>query len=614
MIFNKYFYKYLNIINIFILNLLKNIDKSKTIIYIIFFIFYYFLYYSINIPQNSKDSNNNKMVEIGDKIYKKQWGLLLADSLIIIGLIIGIVFYFLKFDKITSSIQMKILFPSIIILNVAVYLNVVTYSRKLTVISDSIIAKYVFMVYSIIFYILIFSLFLYNIDNPLNIEFILIFIISILFLIDYILSSLSNINKIYYQLKHNNYEKLSLNCFNDYTSRLKKDHFDNNSNNINVKSNNNIQLIDIAKRYGDNYLKTIGNIPISFLNKKSNEYQDLILADFYYPGSYYSYIAESPLVGGTPSLDVLKTVLTQFKSRVIHLDIYSDKKDPYDPGAEPIVRCEKMSQDGVPLKFIDALGIINKWAWVNEDPNNSSYPLFLYLQFHFEYNENIYLKIYEYLLKIFSKYFIDKKYSFSGRNGTFSISNAKMKECIGKIIIVTNLFPTKTALDELINTSTNTLNKQFNLQEYKESYIKFSDIGLSQDNSKDELVNTSKFNINLFYTKPNEKYVNISQIKSGLYNPSFQDCAQYGIQGTLMYLFLPDDNLNKWYMFFLNKNNMNPVLKEEILRNVGDKHVSVETQNPVVGLQKPQKYCVIPGLISTEKSNISGNPTNNTCN
>ena len=608
MIFNKYFYKYLNIISVFILNLLKNIDKSKTIIYIIFFIFYFFLYYSINIPQNSKDSNNNQMVKIGDKIHNKQWALLLADSLFIIGLIIGIVFYFLNFDKINNSIQMKILFPSIIVLNVAVYLNVITYSRELTVISDSIIAKYIFMVYSIIFYSLIFGLFVYNLDNPLNIEFIVVFILCSLFLIDYILSSTSNINQIYYQLKNNNYEKLSLNCFSDYTNRLKKDHFANDS-----ASNNNIQLINIAKKYGDNYLKTIGNIPVSFLNKKTNEYQDLVLADFYYPGSYYSYIAESPLVGGTPSLDVLKTVLTQFKARIIHLDIYSDKKDPYDPTAEPIVKCSKLSQDGVPLNFIDVLGIINKWAWVNNDPNNSSYPLFLYLQFHFEYNENLYLKIYEYLIKIFSKYFIDKKYSFSGRNGTFSISNAKMKECIGKIIIITNLFPTKTALDELINTSTNILNKQFNLEEYKETYIKFSDIGMSQDHNKDDMVNNSKLNINLFYTKPNEKYVNQSQVKSGLYNPSFQDCAQYGIQGTLMYLFLPDDNLNKWYMFFLNKNNMDPVLKEEVLRNIKDKNIPIETQNPVVGLQKPQKYCVVPDLISTEKSNISGNPTNNTC-
>ena len=57
------------------------------------------------------------------------------------------------------------------------------------------------------------------------------------------------------------------------------------------------------------------------------------------------------------------------------------------------------------------------------------------------------------------KRFIDKKYSFSGRNNTFPISSATMKECINKIIIITNTYPTKSVLDELINGCTNHLNE-----------------------------------------------------------------------------------------------------------------------------------------------------------
>ena len=98
-----------------------------------------------------------------------------------------------------------------------------------------------------------------------------------------------------------------------------------------------------------------------------------------------------------------------------------------------------------------------------------------------------------------------------------------------------------------------------------------------------------------------------------MFNPSFQDCAQYGIQSTLMYLFIPDDNLNKWYMFFKNKNNMNPVLKDESLRLVIQTQKEIVQQNPVLGFQAPQKYCLGPGMV-TNKSNISGNPTNNSCN
>jgi hypothetical protein len=120
--------------------------------------------------------------------------------------------------------------------------------------------------------------------------------------------------------------------------------------------------------------------------------------------------------------------------------------------------------------------------------------------------------------------------------------------------------------------------------------------------------------MNIYYSIPNEKYKDDNQDKAGLFNPSFQDCAQYGIQSTLMYVFVPDDNLNKWNAFFKNKNNLDPVLKDELLRSINGKPVEVVKQNPVVGLQKPQKYCVIPGLMSTEKSNLSDGVDNSSCN
>ena len=140
-------------------------------------------------------------------------------------------------------------------------------------------------------------------------------------------------------------------------------------------------------------------------------------------------------------------------------------------------------------------------------------------------------------------------------------------------------------------------------------------MGLSLDNNKNTLVTTSKSNMSFYYTLPTETNDVKTQAKSGLYNPSFQDCAQYGIQGTLMYLFVPDNNLNKWYNYFKNTNNFNPVLKDESLRLVGDPNNEITPQDPVYGLTPPQKYCVIPGDngMSTEKSNINGNPVNNTC-
>ena len=602
------FQKYINIIKNNLLKTIVKIDKSKTFVYIFFFILYFLIYYSLTLPISAKDSENNPLFKLSDKINKNAWILITIDCLAVIALIGGIVYYSMKFNSITPKINMIITFSTIFVSAILIYFNILTYSKKLDFIATSKITKYVFLVVSYLFYILLLTLFIYNIDQPINIEFFISIEILFLFLLENIMSSLTSINKIYYDLKNNDFSILTINCFNNQNMEGYSDNSDNSSINSSIN-----QITSITEKYGDNYLKTIGNIPISFLNKTENNYQDLVLADFYYPCSYYTYLANSPL-NGTPDLEAIKISLSKFKVRFIHLDIFSNSSDAYDPKALPVVRCENMREGKSALNLEDIFSLINKWAWITDNTNNSSYPLFLYLKFNFEIsNENLCIKIYELLLKFFSKYLIDKKYGFSGRNGTFPISIAKMKECIGKIIIITNLYPTRTVLDEIINGSNSGLDNSIIINEYKDSYVKYDKVGIGQDNDKTSLLNNAKLNLNFYYTEPNKSYKNDNQDKAGLFNPSFQDCAQYGIQGTLMYLFIPDDNLNKWNLFFKNKNNLNPVLKDEVLRLITNKNKEIKKQNPVVGLQKPQKYCVVPGLISTEKSNLSANPSNVTC-
>ena len=591
--------KIMNIIILYTLKLICKIDKFKVLVYIIYFLIYFMLYYSIIIPKifNPFNPTNKKPYIIT---------IILLDVLYFIGLIWLLVYYFKNMNnKDINTDKFKIittLLP-ILITGILVAFNIYIYNEYLVKISESNITKVIYGIISGIFYIIFLGLFTYNINSNVNIEFFLSLQIFLLFFIEYLLTTKFSIMNIYKNLQNDDFSTITTTCFSS-----------GNVENYSSSDSTNNQLEAIATQYGDNYLKTIGNIPIAFLNSNTNEYQDLVLADFYYPGSYYSYLANSPL-NGTPNLDALKIALTDFKCRIIHLDVYSDSSDPYDPKANPVIRCETMSSNAKSLSFSETIGLINKYAWINNDPNNLSYPLFLYLNFNFDNdNINIYMRIYETLLKVFSKYFIDKKYSFSGRNSTFSVSLAKMSEALGKIIIVSNVYPTKTALDELINASTNGLNNNFNINEYKANYIKFPSTGVSQDNDKNTLLNNSKSKINLYYSVPNIAYKNNNQAKAGLFNPSFQDCAQYGIQGTLMYVFTPDDNLNKWVQFFKNKNNSNPVLKDELLRSVSVQQEPIQEQNPVVGLQNPQKYCVVPGLISTQKSNLSSKSTNVSCN
>ena len=96
------------------------------------------------------------------------------------------------------------------------------------------------------------------------------------------------------------------------------------------------------------------------------------------------------------------------------------------------------------------------------------------------------------LLKHFSKYFVDKKHGYSGRNNMLPVSSAKMKHCLNKIIFITDKYPTKTILDEIISASTNNLSSNFNMELYKSSYITYEKVGMSQDNDKTSLINNSK--------------------------------------------------------------------------------------------------------------------------
>jgi hypothetical protein len=607
MVLEKYISEYKDIF----FKSIESINNQKVVFYTVFLICYFFLYFTIHIPQLLKDNDKNPLLDSVNLFRERRRNviiLFIIDAIYLSSYVSKLTYYYYNKDKYNHYQEFKIIISFVFFSSLLAFINIAVFSKELTFISDWKWTSIIFNITSSIFYVLFVILFLYNIEADFNIEFFLAIIILIFYMIEHMFVFTNGANQLYNKLSTNNFSTLTINCFSKNTTEK----FDSTTT-----INNNEQLKEIRDEFGEYYLKTNGNIPISFINNKTNEYQDLILADFYYPGSIYSYLADSPL-NGTPDLEALRIILADYNARFIHLDVYSSNtNNPFDDKAEPVIRCETMNVGSKPLSMNDTFSVINKWAWINNDNNNMSYPLFLYLNFNFdETNETIYLKIYEYLIKFFSKYFVDKKYSFCGRNSTFLISMAKLKECLGKIIIITNRYPTKCALDELINATASmnnkdkSLNNCVNLLEYKESYITFDKLGLSQDYDKTNILNNCRTNLTFFYTLPNKDNTTTSDKKAGLFNSSFQDCAQYGCQGTLMYIFIPDDNLNKWYSFFQNKNNFNPVLKHESLRYISEPVKEIVKQSPINGLQEPQKYTLIPGVLTTEKSNLSDSVTN----
>lgn len=583
------------------------INKYKIIIYPIFFLIYFFFYFANYIGNLYNIQNNIK------NLTDKKYLLYIIDSISLI-IIIGYIVYFNKninnivYDNIL--IKLKIFGIILFMLFVAIFNNLFFIDELKSFVSLNIVNK-IFILFQLLFIILFTILFLYDFENNIDnmyysTELYIVFFILIILIIFSILLYLNNYKYTINNLENSNLSLLSENCFNDVSSN-------NNESYTNLSStSSSIYIENILNKYGANYLQTIGTIPVKYFNKIANSYSDLTVSDFYYPGSYYTYISQSPY-NGIPNLEAIRKAMTQFKCRFIHLDIYSNSKDYGSEKANPVIRCPVLKSGAKPLDLLETFNLINKYAWISTSNDETPYPLFLYLNIDTNGSNNIYIEIYKIFMKVFSKYLIDKKYGFCGRNGNFPISNATMTESIGKIILITNEYPTKSILDELINGSSNNIDSFFNIKNYKDSYITYDKVGIATDNNKNTLVSESKTNLHFYRTIPlNNPNIVKYQEKDGMFNPSFQDCAQYGIQGTLMYLFIPDDNLNKWYMFFKNTNDMNPVLKDESLRLVIQKQKEIVQQNPILGFQKTQKYCLGAGM-TTNKSNISANLTNTSC-
>lgn len=353
----------------------------------------------------------------------------------------------------------------------------------------------------------------------------------------------------------------------------------------NVIKNNMINVIkdDIIGEEDDKDvedLKYMYDVPIQYYNNNTEQFEDLCIRDFYYLGSYYSYLASSPEYG-TPSLEALKGVINDFNCRIIHLDIYSSLPDaPYSSSANPVVKCEKMSSDGKALPLEDCLKIINKYAW---NDNEKSLPLFLYLNFtSVKNNKYIYQKTYQYIDEYLGKYLVDKIYGFNERNHMFPVSGLPMKEAFGKALILTNIYPTYTILDEIINCNVEDKMSSIKIKEFKKDYIIYDERGLLIDYTKNDLIMDNRKNINFYYTLPNSSFKDDakSQSKAGLFNPNFNEIAKYGGQSALNYVYVPDNNMESTLKFF-KSNPREIILKAPFLRfmNVKEEIVTPQVSN-----------------------------------
>ena len=331
-------------------------------------------------------------------------------------------------------------------------------------------------------------------------------------------------------------------------------------------------------------------IPIVYYNKYFDKKLDLKVCDFYWASSRKSYLP----CGQTCdicSYDAIRLCLLS-GARLIDIDIYSDES-----GTMPIIRSrvpmpEFMSGLKTYLDLEKCLYIIKKYAWIDE----STYPLILYLNIQTN-NRMVLYNLTQILNKVFKGRFLNKRYSFSGRNGQYPFGQIFIKELFGNVAIITNKYPIMGILDEYINGTVGQNQKFISQIDYVPSMSEYGGI-ISRNNNVGDMINNNKFNVTIINSESeNQSKIdhsseclfvqNFRNPKIDLYNADPEDCWKLGNQFVLMNYQLYDDNMKKYVEKFKESSL---VLKPESLRYIAKPKELLVDQN--------KKASYIPRIIS----------------
>ena len=202
--------------------------------------------------------------------------------------------------------------------------------------------------------------------------------------------------------------------------------------------------------YPDFYTKW-GKFPTKYLNtcfkdsqNKEGQIMDLCLRDFHIASAYRPYQPAGQTYD-ICSYKAIKEIIDK-GARFHYLDIWSSNPiNHFDNSAYPIIRNKTlMPEYGKALLFQKVCDIYKKHSWVD-----TKYPLILYLNLNYTVVNNRFVlhKIAEILWNTFNENLIGVEYSFSKKN----IGDIPIKKTLGKVIILTNVYPIEGNLQELVN-------------------------------------------------------------------------------------------------------------------------------------------------------------------
>ena len=172
-------------------------------------------------------------------------------------------------------------------------------------------------------------------------------------------------------------------------------------------------------------------------------------------------------------------------------------------------------------------------------------------------------KVAKSLHKNFKNKFINKKYSFNGRNGINNFCEMPISNHIGRVSIVSNSYNIEPSLDELINLH---FDKDIHgrIIEYNNEAIKYGGLDSILSDIKD-LVNFNKYNLTLIHPSNSNNILNLFTPGSDILNINFKDSLKYGCHLISMNYQIFDDKM-KDYINFFKKSPL--ILKPDNLRYI----------------------------------------------
>lgn len=342
--------------------------------------------------------------------------------------------------------------------------------------------------------------------------------------------------------------------------------------NINQRVSNGLKIFTDSS-----YQTRWDDFPTDYFNKYYQETMSLKMADYYWASSRKSYLP----VGESwdfPAYEAIQKVLEK-GARVIHLDIFSDEESVIDDKAEPIVRNTTISPLSKPLNFKKCLDTIRRYAW----KNNADYPLILYLEIHSNnldkngdpiYNKACLERVGRNVLEVFSDKLINKMYGFNGRNNKFTLGEIPIKDVLGRVVILTNVYPSTATLNEITNGVINE-EQQFNkLIPYSEVNKNYGGLRSTLSDKESVIRHNYKY-LSVVNPVSQKSLFNFFEPKDDIYNIPPQDAWDFGCQIVLMNYQLLDTHM-KDYLKKFDKSSL--VLKPEKLRYIPQPPQKVKQQ------------------------------------